>query len=259
MSYPIRGSGQGPTPRLRYSVDDLSPKETFRVPTPLRRTTATLTAALAAAALAAVPVNAGATKSAPTRRDCRPRPPAPPTASSRRCRSASGSDSCSWSARPATSVSAATRSQIGRYHVGNVMLTGRSYGGTRTPARVAAAMQARATTSATAGVRLLVATDQEGGRSRCCTGSGLSEIPTALTQGTLDAPAPAAAGRHLGTAAARRRRQHEPRPGHRHGPVPAAAARTTRRSGSTSASSATAARVRQPQHRVRARHGRPMA
>ena len=45
---------------------------------------------------------------------------------------------------PATSVSAATASQIGRYHVGNVMLTGRSYAGTRGPARVAARMQARA-------------------------------------------------------------------------------------------------------------------
>ena len=65
---------------------------------------------------------------------------------------------------PATSVSAATASQIGRYHVGNVMLTGRSYAGTRGPARVAARMQARATRAATDGVRLLVSTDQEGGK-----------------------------------------------------------------------------------------------
>lgn len=84
---------------------------------------------------------------------------------------------------PATSASSATLSQIGRYHVGNVMLTGRSYGGTRTPARVAAAMQSRATTAATSGVRLLVSTDQEGGKVQVLHGPGISEMPTALTQG----------------------------------------------------------------------------
>ena len=84
---------------------------------------------------------------------------------------------------PATSVSAATASQIGRYHVGNVMLTGRSYAGTRGPARVAARMQARATRAATDGVRLLVSTDQEGGKVQVLNGRGISSIPTALRQG----------------------------------------------------------------------------
>jgi len=85
---------------------------------------------------------------------------------------------------PATSASPATLSQISRYHVGNVMLTGRSYGGTRTPAAVAAALQARTTQAATAGVRLLVATDQEGGHVQVLQGPGISTMPTALTQGT---------------------------------------------------------------------------
>ena len=154
------------------------------MPTPLRRTTATLTAALAAAALAAVPVNAGATKSGSDAARLA-------AATTRTADSVFSSMSLGQRVgqlfmvgTPATSVSAATRSQIGRYHVGNVMLTGRSYGGTRTPARVASAMQARTTTSATAGVRLLVATDQEGGLVQVLHGSGLSEIPTALTQGT---------------------------------------------------------------------------
>ena len=84
---------------------------------------------------------------------------------------------------PATSASFATRSSISRYHVGNVMLTGRSYGGTRTPARVAAAMQARTTTAATRGVRLLVSTDQEGGAVQVLRGPGISTIPSALEQG----------------------------------------------------------------------------
>jgi beta-N-acetylhexosaminidase len=84
---------------------------------------------------------------------------------------------------PATSASSTTRSEITRYHVGNVMLTGRSLGGTATPHAVAAAMQARATSRATAGVRLLVSTDQEGGLVQVLHGPGISEMPTALTQG----------------------------------------------------------------------------
>lgn len=84
---------------------------------------------------------------------------------------------------PATSASSATLAQIGRYHVGNVMLTGRSYAGTRGPARVAAKMQARTTKAATDGVRLLVSTDQEGGHVQVLRGRGISAIPTALRQG----------------------------------------------------------------------------
>ena len=84
---------------------------------------------------------------------------------------------------PATSASSATLAQIGRYHVGNVMLTGRSYAGTRGPARVAAKMQARTTKAATSGVRLLVSTDQEGGNVQVLRGRGISAIPTALRQG----------------------------------------------------------------------------
>lgn len=88
---------------------------------------------------------------------------------------------------PATSASSATLAVISRYHVGNVFLSGRSYGGTRGPARVVAAMQARATTAATSGVRLLVATDQEGGAVQVLNGAGISDIPSALTQGTFSA------------------------------------------------------------------------
>lgn len=85
---------------------------------------------------------------------------------------------------PATSASGITLSQISRYHVGNVMLTGRSVDGTAGPARTAAAMQGQATAAATAGVRLFVATDQEGGQVQVLRGAGLSDMPTALTQGT---------------------------------------------------------------------------
>src|SRR6478735_8210540 len=76
-----------------------------------------------------------------------------------------------------------TRSQIGRFHVGNVMLTGRSYGGVEAPARVSRTMQREVSRAATSGVPLFVATDQEGGQVRVLQGAGFSVIPTALEQG----------------------------------------------------------------------------
>ena len=86
---------------------------------------------------------------------------------------------------PANWLDPATRAQVRRFHVGNVMLTGRSYGGARPPARIAAALQARTTGPATHRVRLLVATDQEGGDVQVLHGAGLSEMPSALQQGRL--------------------------------------------------------------------------
>lgn len=85
---------------------------------------------------------------------------------------------------PATSASSATLADITRYHVGNVMLTGRSYAGTTAPAAVARAMQDRVGPRSTRSVRLLVSTDQEGGKVQVLRGSGSSDLPSALTQGT---------------------------------------------------------------------------
>jgi beta-N-acetylhexosaminidase len=84
---------------------------------------------------------------------------------------------------PATSASSATLNDITNRHVGNVMLTGRSYGGTATTARVADAMQARTTPAATGNVDLFVATDQEGGQVQVLNGNGISDMPSALQQG----------------------------------------------------------------------------
>jgi beta-N-acetylhexosaminidase len=86
---------------------------------------------------------------------------------------------------PAAAAGALVRAQIARYHVGNVMLTGRSHAGTRPPARVAASMQSAATRAATGGVRLLVSTDQEGGEVQVLGGAGLAPIPSGLAQGRL--------------------------------------------------------------------------
>ncbi|HKG51908.1 MAG TPA: glycoside hydrolase family 3 N-terminal domain-containing protein [Actinomycetales bacterium] len=83
----------------------------------------------------------------------------------------------------ATSADPRTLNAVTRYHVGNVMLTGRSTAGVRATARVSAALQRRATVKATAGVRLHVATDQEGGSVQVLRGSGFVRMPAALTQG----------------------------------------------------------------------------
>ena len=84
---------------------------------------------------------------------------------------------------PATSAADGTKRAITRRHVGNVMLTGRSYGGTSTPARVTHVLQRRADEAATDGVGLLVATDQEGGQVQVLNGTGFSDMPSALRQG----------------------------------------------------------------------------
>jgi beta-N-acetylhexosaminidase len=84
---------------------------------------------------------------------------------------------------PAAEVDPATQRQIRRLHVGNVMLTGRSYGGLEPPARVSRAMRAQVSKASTDRVRLFVGTDQEGGLVRVLQGPGISDIPTALQQG----------------------------------------------------------------------------
>jgi beta-N-acetylhexosaminidase len=86
---------------------------------------------------------------------------------------------------PATGVGSATNRAVSRYHVGNVMLTGRSHGGVAATRTVVQGLQRLTTTSATGGVPLFVATDQEGGLVQVLTGPGFSDVPTALAQGRL--------------------------------------------------------------------------
>jgi beta-N-acetylhexosaminidase len=87
----------------------------------------------------------------------------------------------------ATGVDAATSRAITRYHVGNAMLAGRSHRGARSTAAVTRRLQGLTTSAATGGVRLFVATDQEGGLVQVLNGPGFSDIPTALAQGRLPA------------------------------------------------------------------------
>jgi beta-N-acetylhexosaminidase len=85
---------------------------------------------------------------------------------------------------PAAAVSPATARALTRYHVGGAMLTGRSDGGVAATARVTARLQGLAP----AGVKLYVATDQEGGTVQVLSGPGFAEIPGAVVQGRAPAP-----------------------------------------------------------------------
>ncbi|WP_460932605.1 glycoside hydrolase family 3 N-terminal domain-containing protein [Phycicoccus ginsengisoli] len=85
---------------------------------------------------------------------------------------------------PATGLSSAAASAIGTYHVGNVILTGRSTAGAAPVRALTAHLDRLATGTATAGVPLWISTDQEGGYVQVLQGSGFLRMPTALTMGT---------------------------------------------------------------------------
>ncbi len=85
---------------------------------------------------------------------------------------------------PATGLGTATQTAITRYHVGNLVLTGRTTSGTAPVRALTARADALTTSAATAGVPLLIAADQEGGYVQVLQGPGYSWMPTALTQGS---------------------------------------------------------------------------
>lgn len=85
---------------------------------------------------------------------------------------------------PTTGLSAAAATAIGTYHVGNVILTGRSTAGAAPIRALTARLDRLATGTVTAGVPLWISTDQEGGYVQVLQGAGFSRMPTALTMGT---------------------------------------------------------------------------
>lgn len=84
-------------------------------------------------------------------------------------------------------VGPAISADITSYHTGSVILTGRSHVGVTATSQVASQLQAQATSSATGGVGLFVATDQEGGDVQVLSGPGFSDMPSALAQAQLPA------------------------------------------------------------------------
>jgi beta-N-acetylhexosaminidase len=88
---------------------------------------------------------------------------------------------------PATKVSTGARKAISQYHVGSVVLTGRSHAGVAATRRVTNELQSLVSATSTRREPLYVATDQEGGDVQVLQGSGFSRMPKAIDQGGLAA------------------------------------------------------------------------
>ena len=99
---------------------------------------------------------------------------------------------------PATGVGSAALSAISSYHVGNVILTGRSALGVSATRAITNGLQARAGSAATGGVPLFISSDQEGGSVQVLSGPGFSAIPQALTQGGWSVATLQASAQHWG-------------------------------------------------------------
>ncbi|GAA2746346.1 hypothetical protein GCM10009868_31380 [Terrabacter aerolatus] len=82
-----------------------------------------------------------------------------------------------------TGLGSATTTAVSTYHVGNLILTGRTTTGAAPVRYLTGRADTLATTTATGGVPLFIASDQEGGYVQVLQGPGFSRMPTALTQG----------------------------------------------------------------------------
>ena len=76
---------------------------------------------------------------------------------------------------------------VSTYHFGSFLFEGTSTVGVAADQQVAGAIQALASSAATAGVRFFIAANQEGGQVQELQGPGFSPIPPALDQGQLSA------------------------------------------------------------------------
>ncbi len=84
---------------------------------------------------------------------------------------------------PATDVAQAVRT----YHFGSLLWQGASTAGVAADRQASRAIQALASSAATAGVRFFIAANQEGGQVQELQGPGFAVIPPALAQGQLTA------------------------------------------------------------------------
>ncbi|WIE53983.1 glycoside hydrolase family 3 N-terminal domain-containing protein [Curtobacterium sp. MCBD17_003] len=86
---------------------------------------------------------------------------------------------------PATAAGAQALEAVRTHHVGNVFLSGRSTSGTAATAAAVRQVTDLVSDDTTAGLPMLVATDQEGGQVQVLRGPGFSDIPDGLAQGAM--------------------------------------------------------------------------
>jgi beta-N-acetylhexosaminidase len=85
---------------------------------------------------------------------------------------------------PANGVDLNTLASLHSHHVGNLMLTGRSYRGVPATGRLTQSLRTQIDRTNEVKVPLFIATDQEGGQVQVLRGPGFSDIPEALVQGS---------------------------------------------------------------------------
>jgi beta-N-acetylhexosaminidase len=86
---------------------------------------------------------------------------------------------------PDNEVAGTVAETITSHHFGSVIFGADSKGGIAGAHQVAVTVQALSSSSATARVRFFVAANQEGGEVQALTGPGISDIPSALDQGSV--------------------------------------------------------------------------
>ena len=84
----------------------------------------------------------------------------------------------------ATSPGQASTEAVTNLHVGNIFIAGRSTAGSQTARNVISTFTAMVGPDTTHDTPMLVATDQEGGEVQVLSGSGFSDIPSAMDQST---------------------------------------------------------------------------
>ena len=84
----------------------------------------------------------------------------------------------------ATSPKQASTEAVASQHVGNIFIAGRTTAGSQATQKVISSFTSKVGPDTTHSAPMLVATDQEGGEVQVLTGSGFSNIPSAMDQST---------------------------------------------------------------------------
>ena len=84
----------------------------------------------------------------------------------------------------ATAPKQSSNEAVDTHHVGNIFIAGRTTAGSQATQKVIASFTGRVGSATTHNTPMLVATDQEGGEVQVLSGSGFSDIPSAMDQST---------------------------------------------------------------------------
>ena len=82
----------------------------------------------------------------------------------------------------ATAPKQSSNEAVDTHHVGNIFIAGRTTAGSQATQKVIASFTGRVGSATTHNTPMLVATDQEGGEVQVLSGSGMSDLPSAMDQ-----------------------------------------------------------------------------